>query len=195
MGTKCGAWIGRGAGLALHAGFCSVGRLFLARSRRHVCAHLHLGSKHRSVRLRPTFLGSKYAPDRQALRVTSEKGRTPWVSANEARSGGSTSRHHLASEYDEVLKLEAKPKRRSANAQGATRRIRHLTHPEADRLLAELPPHQRDMAAFSLAQGWGAAKVTGLRWSALDLDRRQRAANRLDGFLGCKTAAPQGQTT
>ena len=39
------------------------------------------------------FLRGKYATDRQALRVTSEKGRTPWVSANEARSGGSISRH------------------------------------------------------------------------------------------------------
>lgn len=53
-----------------------------------------------------------------------------------------------------------------------TRRIRYLTRPEADRLLAELPPHLRDMAAFSLASGLRAANVTGLRWSAVDLDRR-----------------------
>lgn len=53
-----------------------------------------------------------------------------------------------------------------------TRRIRYLTHPEADRLLAELPQHLRDMAAFSLASGLRAANVTGLRWSAVDLDRR-----------------------
>jgi hypothetical protein len=59
------------------------------------------------------FLRGKYATDRQALRVTSEKGRAPWVSANEALSGGSISRHHPASEYDEVLKLKARPKRRS----------------------------------------------------------------------------------
>ena len=52
------------------------------------------------------------------------------------------------------------------------RRIRYLTHLEADRLLAELPPHLRDMAAFSLASGLRAANVTGLRWSAVDLDRR-----------------------
>jgi integrase len=53
-----------------------------------------------------------------------------------------------------------------------TRRIRYLTHLEADRLLAELPQHLRDMAAFSLASGLRAANVTGLRWSAVNLDRR-----------------------
>lgn len=53
-----------------------------------------------------------------------------------------------------------------------TRRIRYLTHLEADRLLAELPQHLRDMASFSLASGLRAANVTGLRWSAVDLDRR-----------------------
>ena len=53
-----------------------------------------------------------------------------------------------------------------------TRRIRYLTHSEADRLLAELPQHLRDMAAFSLTSGLRAANVTGLRWSAVDLDRR-----------------------
>lgn len=60
------------------------------------------------------FLRGKYASDRQALRVTSEKGRTPWVSANEAQSGGSISRPHQASEYDKVLKLAARPKRRNS---------------------------------------------------------------------------------
>ena len=53
-----------------------------------------------------------------------------------------------------------------------TRRIRYLTHAEADRLLVELPQHLRDMAVFSLASGLRAANVTGLRWSAVDLDRR-----------------------
>jgi integrase len=53
-----------------------------------------------------------------------------------------------------------------------TRRIRYLTHEEADRLLLELPPHLRDMAAFGLTSGLRAANVTGLRWSAVDIDRR-----------------------
>jgi len=59
------------------------------------------------------FLRDKYPSYRQALRVTSEKGSAPWVSANEALSGGSTSRPHQASEYEEVLKRAAKPKRPS----------------------------------------------------------------------------------
>ena len=53
-----------------------------------------------------------------------------------------------------------------------TRRIHYLTHLEADQLLAELPQHLCDMAAFSLASGLRAANVTGLCWSAVDLDRR-----------------------
>lgn len=53
-----------------------------------------------------------------------------------------------------------------------SKRIRYLTRDEANRLLAELPPHLRDMAAFSLASGLRAANVRGLRWSAVDLDRR-----------------------
>jgi hypothetical protein len=60
------------------------------------------------------FLRGKYPTQRQALRVTSEKGSTPWVSANEAPSGGSTSRHHQASEYEEVLKRAAKPTRKNS---------------------------------------------------------------------------------
>ena len=52
------------------------------------------------------------------------------------------------------------------------RRIRYLTQGEAEQLLAELPPHLHDMAAFSLESGLRAANVTGLRWSAVDLDRR-----------------------
>jgi integrase len=53
-----------------------------------------------------------------------------------------------------------------------TRHVRHLTHEEAGRLLAELPPHLRDMACFSLESGLRAANVTGLRWSAVDLGRK-----------------------
>jgi Helix-turn-helix domain len=57
------------------------------------------------------FLRGIYPSQRQALRVTSEKGSAPWASVNEAASGGSTSRHHQASEYEEVLKLVVGPKR------------------------------------------------------------------------------------
>jgi integrase len=53
-----------------------------------------------------------------------------------------------------------------------TRRIRFLTYAEAQRLLAELPEHLTDMAAFSLATGLRAANVTGLQWSQVDLTRK-----------------------
>ena len=44
-----------------------------------------------------------------------------------------------------------------------TRRIRYLTRDEARKLLAELPEHLADMAAFSLATGLRRSNVTGLQ--------------------------------
>jgi integrase len=55
----------------------------------------------------------------------------------------------------------------------ARRRIRFLTHAEAERLLAALPEHLADMAAFSLATGLRASNVTGLWWSQADLAKRR----------------------
>ena len=53
-----------------------------------------------------------------------------------------------------------------------TRRIRFLTREDAQRLLAELPEHLADMAAFSLATGLRRSNVTGLQWTQVDLVRR-----------------------
>lgn len=53
-----------------------------------------------------------------------------------------------------------------------TRRIRFITQNEAQRLIACLPEHLADMAAFSLATGLRRANVTGLQWSQIDLARR-----------------------
>jgi integrase len=53
-----------------------------------------------------------------------------------------------------------------------TKRIRYLTRPEAERLLAELPPHLADMARMALATGLRSANITGMRWDQVDLDRR-----------------------
>lgn len=53
-----------------------------------------------------------------------------------------------------------------------TRRIRFLTREEALLLLAQLPEHLADMAAFSLSTGLRRANVTGLQWSQVDLVRR-----------------------
>lgn len=51
-------------------------------------------------------------------------------------------------------------------------RIRWLTVDEANRLLKELPPHLKDMAAFTLATGLRASNVTGLEWQNVDMVRR-----------------------
>lgn len=49
---------------------------------------------------------------------------------------------------------------------------RWITQEEADRLLAELPPHLAAMARFALATGLRTANVTGLRWRQVDLVRK-----------------------
>ena len=49
------------------------------------------------------------------------------------------------------------------------KRLRWLTKKESQRLLAELPPHLKDMASFTLATGLRQANVTGLQWSEVDL--------------------------
>ncbi len=53
-----------------------------------------------------------------------------------------------------------------------TRRVRFITQEEARRLLAELPSHLADMAAFSLATGLRRSNVTGLQWTQVDMERR-----------------------
>lgn len=53
-----------------------------------------------------------------------------------------------------------------------TRRIRFLTREEAQRLLAALPEHLADMAAFSLATGLRRSNVTGMEWSQVDVVKR-----------------------
>ncbi len=53
-----------------------------------------------------------------------------------------------------------------------TRRIRFLSHDEAHRLMAALPPHMAAMAGFTLATGLRRANVTGLLWSQVDLSKR-----------------------
>jgi len=53
-----------------------------------------------------------------------------------------------------------------------TRRIRFLTREEAQRLLAVLPEHLADMAAFSLATGLRRSNVTGMEWSQVDVVKR-----------------------
>lgn len=51
-------------------------------------------------------------------------------------------------------------------------RVRSLTRDEFGRLLAELPEHLADMAAFSVATGLRQSNVTGLQWRQISLERR-----------------------
>lgn len=51
-------------------------------------------------------------------------------------------------------------------------RVRWLTREEADRLLAELPPHLNAMARFSLATGLRETNVVELEWAQVDIERR-----------------------
>jgi len=50
-------------------------------------------------------------------------------------------------------------------------RERSITPAEANRLLAELPPHLRDMALFTLHTGLRQSNVLQLEWSCVDLAR------------------------
>ena len=52
------------------------------------------------------------------------------------------------------------------------KRVRWLTKEEAEQLLAELPPHLKAMAEFSLETGLRQANVTGLTWDQVDINRQ-----------------------
>lgn len=52
-----------------------------------------------------------------------------------------------------------------------SKRIRWLTKEQAKRLMRELPPHLKSMAAFTLATGLRESNVTQLQWAQVDLDR------------------------
>lgn len=51
------------------------------------------------------------------------------------------------------------------------RRVRWITHEEAERLIAELPDHLAAMVRLSLETGLRQANVAGLQWSQVDLIR------------------------
>jgi integrase len=53
-----------------------------------------------------------------------------------------------------------------------SRRIRWLTKQEVNRLMKELPPHLKEMAAFTLATGLRESNVTQLKWSQIDLSKK-----------------------
>ncbi|WP_269532834.1 site-specific integrase [Chitinimonas sp. BJYL2] len=54
---------------------------------------------------------------------------------------------------------------------GEVERDRWLSQEEADRLIAECPPHLAAIVRFALATGCRAREITGLEWSRVDLQR------------------------
>lgn len=52
------------------------------------------------------------------------------------------------------------------------KRIRWITHEEADRLLSELPPHQKAMAAFTLETGLRWSNCSMLQWDSIEMERK-----------------------
>ncbi|HSG89822.1 MAG TPA: site-specific integrase [Pseudomonadales bacterium] len=66
--------------------------------------------------------------------------------------------------------LERAPKVRMRRENN--RRVGFLTLTQANRLLAELPPHLAQMARFALSTGLRMTNVTGLEWSQVDLGNR-----------------------
>lgn len=52
-----------------------------------------------------------------------------------------------------------------------SKRIRWITHEEADRLLKALPSHLSEIAAFALSTGLRQGNILGLEWSQIDMQR------------------------
>jgi integrase len=61
------------------------------------------------------------------------------------------------------IKMQKEPKKR----------VRWITHEEAEQLIKELPPHLAIMARFSLATGLRETNVRELLWQDIDMKRRQ----------------------
>lgn len=57
-------------------------------------------------------------------------------------------------------------------SRGGKVRVRWITEEQAERLLKELPEHQRDVVVFALATGLRQGNVLGLTWDRVQLGRR-----------------------
>ncbi len=69
-------------------------------------------------------------------------------------------------------------------------RVRSLSPEQAQRLLDELPDHQREMALFALATGLRQANVFKLRWEQVDLGRQHARVDSKDSKTGVGIAVP-----
>jgi integrase len=71
---------------------------------------------------------------------------------------------------DEWQWIDSVPKIRLLS--GEVERDRWLSHDEADRLIAECPPHLAALVRFALTTGCRASEITGLEWNRVDLERQ-----------------------
>ena len=96
--------------------------------------------------------------------------------------------HHAASKkwLDHVPHLAKLP--------DTERVIRFISRPEAERLIAELPPHQQRMVIFALETGLRMSNVTQLRWAQVDLKRRLAWVNPPDAKEKKGIAVPLSDT-
>lgn len=69
-------------------------------------------------------------------------------------------------------------------------RVRSLSPEQAQRLLDELPDHQREMALFALATGLRQANVFKLSWEQVDLGRQHAWVDSKDSKTGVGIAVP-----
>lgn len=63
-------------------------------------------------------------------------------------------------------------------------RVRWITREEADRLIANLPPHLAAMAAFSLATGLRESNVMNLKWKNVDMVNRHATIHASEAKAG-----------
>lgn len=69
-------------------------------------------------------------------------------------------------------------------------RVRFITREQAERLLCELPEHQRDIVLFALHTGLRQGNVTRLAWSQVDLARAHMWVNAEDSKNGASIGTP-----
>lgn len=142
--------------------------------------HDHLRSiedvKYRLAWFTPHLQGKPLAKiDADLIRDLAKKRKAEVIKGDQVTSNATVNRH-LA----EVSKILHYAHRRGwlagvppiAKMHEAAKRVTWITTDQARTLLAELPPHLRVMAAFSLATGLRETNVRLLCWQQVDLQRR-----------------------
>lgn len=80
-----------------------------------------------------------------------------------------------------------------AHLPNPTKRIRYITHEQAEALFRELPAHLKPMVAFALETGLRKANVTRLCWTQVDLNRKLAWIHPDEAKAGKGIAVPLSQ--